>query len=153
MESEGFSSSSNSEDDMDGQLDQQMMNQIEIDNSCLVLRPESPIRVAWDIALFFCIIYQAIVLPMRISFEMAFNEPIFYFEVIVDCMFMFDIIMNFNTGYYYQGNRLVMTRKHIATEYMCPWFFLDVLSSAPYTWILAAAEGISIKAIESDDNS
>jgi len=46
-----------------------------------------------------------------------------------------------------------MTRKNIASEYMCPWLFLDILSSAPYTWILAASEGISIKAIESDDTS
>ena len=36
---------------------------------------------------------------------------------------------------------------------MCPWFFLDVISSAPYTWILAAVEGVSIKALESDDTS
>jgi len=46
-----------------------------------------------------------------------------------------------------------MTRQHIASEYMCPWFFLDVISSAPYTWILAWIEGISIRAIESDDIS
>ena len=87
------------------------MNRLEIENSCLVLRPDSPIRVTWDLAMFFCIIYQAIVLPMNISFEMAFNEPIFYLEMVIDCMFMFDIIMNFNTGYFYLGNRLVMIRK------------------------------------------
>lgn len=101
LDSDGFSSGSTSDDDMDGQLDQVMMNNIEIENSCLVLKPDSTIRVTWDIALFFCIIYQAIVLPMRISFEMQFNEPIFYFEIVVDCMFMMDIVMNFNTGYYY----------------------------------------------------
>ena len=90
---------------------------------------------------------------MRISFEMEFNEFLFYFEIVIDCMFMFDVLLNFNTGYYINGTKLVMGRKLIAKEYLCPWFIIDVVSSAPYTWILAASEGMSIKSIESDDAS
>lgn len=102
------------------------------------------LRATWDIFLFLCIIYQAIVLPMRISFEMEFNELIFYLEIIIDCMFMFDIILNFNTGFY-KGAKLFMSRKSIAIEYLFPWLFIDIISSIPYTWILAASEGLSIR--------
>ena len=89
---------------------------------------------------------------MRISFEMKFNEFIFYLEIVIDCMFMIDIVLNFNTGFY-SGAKLQMRRKAIAREYLCPWLFIDVISSVPYTWILAAVEGISIKQIEQDDNN
>ena len=54
--------------------EEQQMNELQIRQSCLVLQPDSPVRATWDISLFFLIIYQAIVLPMRISFEMKFNE-------------------------------------------------------------------------------
>lgn len=84
---------------------------------------------------------------MRISFEMEFNEFIFYLEIVIDCMFMVDIILNFNTGFYI-GSKLFMNRKSIALEYLCPWLFIDVISSVPYTWILAAIEGLSIREIE-----
>jgi len=78
---------------------------------------------------------------------MKFNEFIFYLEIVIDCMFMIDIVLNFNTGFY-SGAKLQMRRKAIAREYLCPWLFIDVISSVPYTWILAAVEGISIKQIE-----
>lgn len=132
--------------------EEQQMNELQIRQSCLVLQPDSPVRATWDISLFFLIIYQAIVLPMRISFEMKFNEFIFYFEIVIDCMFIFDIVLNFNTGIYVKG-KLEMSRKAIAADYLCPWLAIDVISSCPYTWILAWAEGISIRAIESDDSS
>ena len=36
---------------------------------------------------------------------------------------------------------------------MCPWLFIDVISSVPYTWILAAVEGMSVREIEQDDTN
>ena len=75
----------------------------------MVFKPDSIIRATWDISLFLIIVYQAIVLPMRISFEMQYNEFIFYLEIVIDCMFMIDIIFNFNTGFYL-GPKLYMSR-------------------------------------------
>jgi hypothetical protein len=37
--------------------------------SFAVLYPDSPLRAIWDISLFLTIVYQAIVMPMRIAFE------------------------------------------------------------------------------------
>ena len=48
---------------------------------------------------------------------------------------MIDIIVNFNTGFYKKGY-LVMKRKEIIKNYMKTWFFLDLLASFPYAWIL-----------------
>ena len=48
---------------------------------------------------------------------------------------MIDIIVNFNTGFYKKGY-LVMKRKEIIKNYMKTWFFMDLLASFPYSWIL-----------------
>lgn len=89
---------------------------------------------------------------MRISFEPPFNDVVFHIELVIDSMFMADIVLNFNTGFY-KGGKLEMSRIAIAKDYICPWLFIDVISSCPYTWILAGIEGVSIRDIEADDRS
>ena len=76
----------------------------------------------------------------------------FWFEMIVDIMFMLDIVLNFNTGYH-EKNRMILLRAKIFKNYVTSWFWVDLLSSCPYTWILAWSQGISIMALENNDNS
>jgi hypothetical protein len=104
----------------------------------------------WDVTLFLLIIYQAICLPMRIAFEFQANDFLFYFEFLVDLSFILDILLNFNTGFYQKGV-LIMRRELIVKDYMKNWFWVDLVSSIPYTWLLAASQGVSIRDIEDDD--
>ncbi len=46
--------------------------------------------------------------------------------------FLCDIILTFNTAVYIKGS-LIVDRKRIAFEYLKLWFWLDLLSSFPYT--------------------
>ena len=108
-----------------------------------MLLPDSYIRATWDILMFISIIYSAIILPIRISFETEFSFFMFYLDFVVDCMFLFDILVNFNTGIYLKG-KIEMSRKIIAKDYFSWWFWIDVASSMPMNWILAASRGISL---------
>jgi hypothetical protein len=110
------------------------------------------LRAIWDISIFLSIIYQGITLPMRISFEMAVPEWLFYMEVCIDCCFLWDIVMNFNTGVYLHG-QLIMNRKMIAIEYIRSWLFVDLISSLPYTWFLAWGKGIPLRQVEADNTN
>lgn len=102
----------------------------------LVMSPDSAFRGAWDISLFIFIIYQSISLPMRVAFEMESTDFSFHLEIIIDVMFISDIFINFNTGYYVK-NVIIMKRALIAKNYIVLWFWLDLVSSIPFTWILA----------------
>jgi hypothetical protein len=62
--------------------------------------PDSIIRALWDVMLFVTIIYQCISLPMRVSFEMPTTDFSFYLEIVIDVLFISDLFINFNTGYY-----------------------------------------------------
>ena len=77
------------------------------------MSPDNIIRGIWDICLFIFIIYQCISLPMRVSFEMPTTDFSFYLEIVIDIMFIGDILINFNTGYY-EKNQLIMKRSMIA---------------------------------------
>lgn len=43
-----------------------------------------------------------------------------YLEVVQDTFFIFDILLNFNTGFYGKG-RINMLRKDIAIHYLKSW--------------------------------
>ena len=88
--------------------------------------------------LYMCLslIYQSITLPMRIAFEYEGSEFLFYLELCIDSGFILDMFLNFNTGVVIKG-KVVMNRFAIAGDYLKSWFFIDLLSSTPYTWILA----------------
>ena len=119
--------------------------------SSFIIQPDSLMRAFWDISLFVCIIYQSITLPMRISFELNSTDFIFYLEIVIDMMFLMDIVLNFNTGFVHKG-QVIMKRRLITQDYLKQWFIIDLVSSMPYTWILAWSEGIGLRQIEADDN-
>lgn len=45
------------------------------------------------------------------------------------------LVLNFNTGFYRKGI-VVMKRKEIIGNYIRGWFWLDLLASFPYTWVI-----------------
>ena len=44
-----------------------------------------------------------------------------------------------------------MKRRAIFWDYFTFWLWIDLVSSIPYTWILAWSQGLSLKDIESDN--
>ena len=86
---------------------------------------------------------------MRLAFDLDQGDFGFYFGVIIDSAFMFDILLNFNTGFFLKGEK-IMERASIAKDYFKLWFWIDLFSSIPYTWIIAAAVDMAIQDIDSD---
>jgi hypothetical protein len=60
----------------------------------------------------------------------------------MDVSFMIDIVITFNTGFYKKGY-LVMKRKDIIKNYLKTWFWIDLIASFPYTWILGGGSTTS----------
>ena len=60
-------------------------------------------------------------------------------ETVMDSVFMCDIIVAFNTGFYKKGY-LEMKRKEIIKNYLKTWFFLDLLASFPYSYVINSSE-------------
>lgn len=71
---------------------------------------------------------------MIFAFEITTTSPFHVFiETFIDIWFLLEILLNFLTGYYEKGH-LVMQKKKIAINYIKTWFFLDLISSIPFSF-------------------
>lgn len=106
-------------------------------SSKLVFHPENFLRMSWDVIMLLLIIYQALTIPYYICFNDDYADGMQSFEVIVTAFFLCDIVLSFNTGFYDKGS-LVIKRREIIKSYMKLWFWIDLLATFPYTWIIEA---------------
>lgn len=83
------------------------------------------------------IIYEMITIPFRMSFEEDNNELSFMqnFDFPFDIIFMTDIMLNLNTSVYINGQN-IKNRKIIIMNYLKLWFWLDLVSSFPYSLVI-----------------
>jgi len=122
---------------------------LQIDKFCLVLHPFSTGRLVWDAVGICLILVMACTLPYRLAFlsaEWSLGWAIF--DLLVDLFFLFDLMLNFRTAYYEDG-QLVTTSKAIAINYVRGWFGLDLISSFPFDWFVT---GLSLSAPESTES-
>lgn len=72
-------------------------------------------------------------IPIKLTF-MEYNEPFIYvvYDLLVDVLFLSDIIIRFNTPIYLEG-RLITDRKVIIKAYLRSWFILDLLACFPFS--------------------
>jgi len=94
------------------------------------------VKGIWDLIMFICIIFQAIVIPFKLCFDVESTPALFtYFDSTIDVFFILDIFLCFNTGFY-QNGFLNLNRCQIVIQYLKTWFTIDLLASFPYTYIL-----------------
>ena len=100
----------------------------------LPLDPESGPKITWDCFCLCLLMYCSFSVPYALAFEsdqigdaLARSNVV---NVILDCTFMFDIVLSFLTAYDSQG---VMVRdfRAIASNYARSWFVFDVCGSFP----------------------
>jgi len=87
------------------------------------------------------LVYLAIVLPFRLTFanEAPQFSSVYWFEFIIDMLFILDIILNFRTGYFFdeeggseETQKVEYDRRRVAISYIKTWFILDVVSGIPF---------------------
>ena len=109
-----------------------------------LLHPTQPAKVAWDSVMAVLVIYSVLIVPVRVGFGVeAAKGGAWEFEVLVDFLFLFDVIVNFRSSYqrFDNGpdNGLELRWGTIARRYGFSWCPIDVLSSVPIDLILLIA--------------
>jgi len=125
-----------------------------------VFFPDATLKGVWDLLCLIFIIYQSIVIPFRLCFEVDAEGSVQVFETIIDIAFMLDIstssslfiylVISFNTGFYKKGY-LVMKRKEIIKNYLQTWFVMDLLASFPYSMVFKPPTQEDIDDDDDDD--
>jgi hypothetical protein len=98
--------------------------------------PKSKFKSFWNALIMIFLVYTGTYVPFKVAFLNTDNSLIENFmELIIDCIFMFDIVVNFISAYEDRECNIEHRLSKIALSYITSWFLLDVFSSIPYQLI------------------
>jgi hypothetical protein len=97
--------------------------------------PNSMLKTAWNVLMLILVVFQSVVVPVRIAFEDETPLNWLVADYIQDVFFLVDVLINFNTALINDKGELVTARKTIARVYLKGWFWIDFLSVVPITLI------------------
>lgn len=112
--------------------------------SCCTISPDRPSRMAWEAFTMILVLYIAVIQPFRIGFDSYASSGsfIFYFEWMIDIVFIIDLVINFRTGYVdVNTGKIVLRGFKIAKNYLAGWFIIDFASAVPWDLVIQNLTG------------
>ena len=106
-----------------------------------MFHPAGNFRGAWNKLIAIMILFSVMFVPLQLCFYrelFAWEEskgPIDGFDRFVDACFLAHIIIHFRTAKL-RGRRLIVDSKTVALSYLRCWFWIDLLASFPYSWVI-----------------
>ncbi|XP_055359672.1 potassium voltage-gated channel subfamily H member 7-like isoform X2 [Betta splendens] len=112
----------------------------------------SPFKAVWDWVILLLVIYTAIFTPYSATFLLSDQEeasmqtcgyscsPLDVVDLIVDIMFIVDIIINFRTTYVNSNDEVVSQSTRIAVHYFKGWFLIDLVAAIPFDLLIYRSE-------------
>jgi len=112
---------------------------------------ESMFKVAWDWFVLALVLFTAILIPYEAAFlgntkakprrsvwqKIYSGEPQEIVNLIVDLMFIIDILINFRTTYVEKKSEVVVSSpKKIAIHYLKTWFIVDFVAAIPFDYFI-----------------
>ena len=116
-----------------------------------LIYPLSIFGIGWIAVTALLLLYTAIATPPMIALHWLDLEctviPTLYFDVVVDCFFLVDIVLNFFTGIFHSDDYIDDPKK-VARFYLKGMFWFDCITSFPISFvelaIKAACEGANV---------
>uniref|UniRef100_A0A8C7MV86 Voltage-gated inwardly rectifying potassium channel KCNH2 n=1 Tax=Oncorhynchus kisutch TaxID=8019 RepID=A0A8C7MV86_ONCKI len=108
----------------------------------------SPFKAVWDWLILLLVIYTAILTPYSAAFLLNDHEeaamvncgyscsPLNVVDLIVDIMFIVDIVINFRTTYVNTNDEVVSAPLRIAVHYFKGWFLIDMVAAIPFDLLI-----------------
>ncbi|CAM9133109.1 unnamed protein product [Scytosiphon promiscuus] len=100
-----------------------------------IVDPRSPRMQLWKNWMLVNIMFTVLVTPWRISFQCPARAFGLVLAGIVNISFIVDTVLHFFTAVVTESG-LLTERREIARRYVTSWFFLDLVTSVPYTTLL-----------------
>ncbi|KAJ1445911.1 hypothetical protein M885DRAFT_548358 [Pelagophyceae sp. CCMP2097] len=113
-----------------------------------VLVSNSTPRIVWDLVMALWLFWIAVSMPFMLAFERSSDGGSCYggctrasgwsvrLNMIIDIMFMADVVLNFFTGFQDGDGVEVVDQAAITKKYLRTWFTLDFVSSVPFDCIM-----------------
>ena len=96
-------------------------------------------RLGWDVLILVLLVYTALWIPLRVGFEFDPSGGVKALELIVDVLFLTDVVVNFLTSYECENGHMEYRVSFIVLRYAKGWFAVDLISSIPFDFIASDA--------------
>ncbi|XP_034046459.1 potassium voltage-gated channel subfamily H member 6a isoform X2 [Thalassophryne amazonica] len=108
----------------------------------------SPFKAVWDWVILLLVIYTAVFTPYSAAFLLNEVEderrrtcgytcnPLNVVDLVVDIMFIVDILINFRTTYVNHNDEVVSHPGRIAQHYFKGWFLIDIVAAIPFDLLI-----------------
>lgn len=109
----------------------------------------SPFKAVWDWLILLLVIYTAVFTPYSAAFLLKETEdgsqapdcgyacqPLAVVDLLVDIMFIVDILINFRTTYVNANEEVVSHPGRIAVHYFKGWFLIDMVAAIPFDLLI-----------------
>ena len=109
-----------------------------------IIHPKNKGKLIWDGLVGWLIVYSIMVVPMELAFFTFEKEGrrigLLPFDLCIDFMFFFDILLTFNTAYYSDpDDAYIAIRSRIISKYVQSWFIVDLISCIPFNTLAELA--------------
>ncbi|XP_011700934.1 PREDICTED: potassium voltage-gated channel subfamily H member 8 [Wasmannia auropunctata] len=108
-----------------------------VKKSQFILSHYGGFKSCWDWLILIATFYVAIIVPYNASFVNT-DRPTMVSDVVVEVLFIIDIVLNFRTTYVSRKGEVVSNSKSIAVNYVKGWFFVDLVAALPFDFLYAS---------------
>ncbi|XP_041823294.1 potassium voltage-gated channel subfamily H member 8 isoform X5 [Melanotaenia boesemani] len=108
--------------------------------SKFILPHYSTIRAGWDWLILVATFYVAVTVPYNVCFTGDpddMTRSISASDVVVEILFIIDIIFNFRTTYVSKSGQVIFDGRQICIHYLTTWFTIDLLAALPFDLLIA----------------
>ena len=98
-----------------------------------IISPDRPFRKSWDLFQALALFYLALLVPVRVGYDVNVKGAPYLFDFNLELYFMIDFVLNFFTGYENADDhgKIITEPKMIAMNYCQSWMLVDLLGLLP----------------------
>jgi len=106
-----------------------------------VVLPSNKYRIGWDIFVLFLLFVVFVTVPLSMAFGERYDRGMVAADLVVDSLFLVDVVLNFITAYPLdeEGLEMEMRPSRIASAYLFSWFLLDIMSCPSVVFVTISA--------------
>ncbi|KAM4626131.1 voltage-gated delayed rectifier potassium channel KCNH8-like isoform 2-T2 [Discoglossus pictus] len=113
-----------------------------IQKSRFILLHYGTFKAGWDWLILLATFYVAVTVPYNVCFTIHRDAspprgPPNPSDIVVEILFMLDILLNFRTTYVSKSGQVVYDPRSICVHYATTWFFVDLIAALPFDLLYA----------------
>ncbi|XP_036400634.1 potassium voltage-gated channel subfamily H member 8 [Megalops cyprinoides] len=117
-----------------------------IQKSRFILLHYGTFKAGWDWLILLATFYVAVTVPYNVCFSVGGGRdeggsnprnPPSVSDILVEILFMLDIVLNFRTSYVSTSGQVVYDARSICVHYATTWLFVDLIAALPFDLLYA----------------